>query len=389
MPRIGDGRCSESLGGCVNDGSRRTAFTRRACLAGLVGGACLGTGRRPALAAPRAADDPFADLPPLKGAARGKPAFGLTANAARIPKERKLFARMAAEMDLFTPESNFQWSAMEPKPGQWNWQPTDAGLAWATANDIRVVGHALLYHWFIPDWLKTSRDAKTLTEALHRRIDMTLGRYQGRIARWDVVNEPLNARDGMPGDLRRTAYSQTLGETYLDLAFKAARAADPKAVLCLNEAEIEYDDQADRRASLLALLRRLKDRGVPIDVLGLQSHLDAGKKLDLKGLREFLAGVRSLGLKIAVTELDIIDRSLPGDPSVRDKAVAEHARQYLEAVRAESNLVSVTCWGMNDRNTWLDMWHARDDGRPLRPLPFDFDLRRKELWNVIRQVVLA
>ena len=137
--------------------------SRRACLAGLVGGACLGTGRRPVLAAPRAVDDPFADLPPLKGAARGKPAFGLTANAARIPKERKLFARMAAEMDLFTPESNFQWSAMEPKPGQWNWQPTDAGLAWATANDIRVVGHALLYHWFIPDWLKTSRDAKTLT----------------------------------------------------------------------------------------------------------------------------------------------------------------------------------------------------------------------------------
>lgn len=369
--------------------SGQTALTRRAWIACLIGSAGFGAGPRPALAVPREADDPFAALPPLKGVGRSKPAFGLTANAARIQKERKLFARMAAEMDLFTPESNFQWSAMEPKPGQWNWQPTDTALAWASANDIQVVGHSLLYHWFIPDWLKTSRDAKTLAEALQRRIDTTLGRYQGRIARWDVVNEPLNLRDGMPGNLRRTPYSQVLGETYLDLAFKAAREADPKALLCLNEAEIEYDDQAERRTSLLALLRRLKDRGVPIDIVGLQSHLDAAKTLDIKGLSEFLAGLKSLGLRVAVTELDVIDKSLPGDPAVRDRGVAEHVRQYLETVRAGSDLVSVTCWGMSDRNTWLDMWYTRDDGRPQRPLPFDFDLRRKELWNVIRQVIRA
>jgi endo-1,4-beta-xylanase len=373
----------------VGEEFRTAALTRRACMTGLVGGACLGLGRPTVQAAAREADDPFGSLAPLKGAARGKPSFGLTANATRIQKERKLFARMAGEMDLFTPESNFQWSLMEPKPGQWNWQPTDAGLAWATSNDIRVVGHSLLYHWFIPDWLKASRDADELTEALRRRIITTLGRYHGRIARWDVVNEPLNLRDGMPGNLRRTPYSQVVGEAYLDLAFKTAREADPAALLCLNEAEIEYEGQEEKRASLLALLRRLKDRNVPIDVVGLQSHLDAGKTLDIKGLGQFLAGVKSLGLKIAVTELDILDDSLPGDPSLRDQRIADHARQYLEAVRAGGELVSITCWGMSDRNTWLDMWHTRNDGRPMRPLPFDFDLRRKELWNVIRQVILA
>lgn len=325
----------------------------------------------------------------LKYNAPGRPLFGLVAPAARLSNERGYFARMADEMSLFTLESDFQWSTMEPRPGEWDFRSTDEGVQFARSHGTLFAGHALYYHYFIPQWLRASSDADALTQALQSRIETTMTRYRGSIFRWDVVNEPLNARDGLSGGLRATSFSRTLGERYIDLAFRSARAADPAALLCLNEAEFEYGDQQAKRDDLLALLRRLKDRGAPVDVLGIQSHLSAAKTFDFDSLRSFLTQVRALGLKVAVTELDVVDETLPADPSVRDRLVADHAQGYLRTVHDNSELIGVTCWGYSDRFTWLDMWHKRADGRPLRPLPFDFDLMRKPLWRVIRETVSA
>ena len=90
---------------------------------------------------------------------------------------------------------------------------------------------------------------------------------RGRIAQWDVVNEPL-ALGGRALD-SASVYFQTLGESYLDIAFEAADRADPDALLFLNET---LTDAPPVFEGLLDLLDGLLDRGVPIDGVGLQSH---------------------------------------------------------------------------------------------------------------------
>jgi len=367
----------------------RTAATRRAFLASSA--IAYAAMRAPASAAAPslAGEASFEDLPSLGQRAPALPLFGLAASASRIGGARDFFKRMASEMALLTLEGDFQWTSMETRAGEWNFQTTDEGVAFAKAHDLAVAGHALYYHYCLPAWVRASSDREALASALAARIDKTVGRYRGSIFRWDVVNEPLNARDGLPGGLRQTSYSRVFGETFIDLAFRQARRSDPDALLCLNEADIEYDDQDAKRADLLALLRRLKERDAPVDVLGLQSHLTATRRLEPKALEAFLTNVAALGIKLAVTELDVLDEGLPSDPTVRDQLVADHAATYLRAVRNSGELVNLTCWGVSDRFTWLDMWHKRADGRPLRPLPFDFDLKRKPLWNVIREAVSA
>ncbi|MBY0612830.1 MAG: endo-1,4-beta-xylanase [Beijerinckiaceae bacterium] len=368
--------------------SRRSLFAL-----GGAGTVAAVAGDAPAIAAPPSAcAEDYAALPPLKRrpSAWGT-LFGATSNASRIPKEQAYFARLASEVDLYTPESNFQWSLMETAKGKWDFRTTDIAAGFARANKIGMVGHALVYFYFVPAWLKAETDADTISQAISERVSQTMGRYRSQIARWDVVNEPLRIADGLDGDLRRFSFQQALGEKFIDLAFAEAKRTDPSVLLCLNEAEFEYQEpgQLRKRDSLLALLRRLKERGAPVDVLGLQSHLYADKPLDITGLQSFLKDVSRLGIKLAVTELDVCDDKLPADPDTRDMMVADHARRYLDVVRSSGELVSVTTWGFSDRYTWLDMWHVRKDGMPLRPLAFDFDLRRKRLWKAIADIVKA
>jgi GH35 family endo-1,4-beta-xylanase len=124
---------------------------------------------------------------------------------------------------------------------------------------------------------RSAHPARTLRDLMTARVRKVVGRYRAEIAIWDVVNEPL-ALFGAGSDetdspaTRANLFHETLGERYIDLAFRAAHAADPRARLFLNELvwnPAVGDAKAD---ALVALVRRLKRRGVPIDGVGIQTH---------------------------------------------------------------------------------------------------------------------
>jgi len=138
------------------------------------------------------------------------------------------------------------------------------------------------------------------------------------------------------------------------------------------------------------LLARLKARGVPVQALGLQAHLQAGvKELNQTQLAQFCADVAALGLKIVITELDVRDNRVAGDPALRDEAVASQARAYLDAVLTCPAVMGVLSWGLSDRRSWLNDELPRDDKLVQRPLPLDSELRRKPLWQAIADAFAA
>jgi endo-1,4-beta-xylanase len=282
-------------------------------------------------------------------------------------------------------ENDMKWGPMRPSPTEFRWGPADKFVAFAEANGMKVRGHNLCWHRQLPAWFEGYATKDNARELLVSHIQTVAGRYAGRIQSWDVVNEAVLPSDGRPDMLRESPWLKLVGPEYIELAFRTARAADPHALLTYNDYGIEAEDEgsAKKRAGVLNLVTALKKGGAPIDAVGVQSHISAGKEYG-KGLSDFMAAVRGLGLQIFVTEMDVNDRELPESDSVRDKSVAMTYGDYLDLVLREPAVKSVLTWGITDAHTWLNGEDARKDHLPERCLPFDAELRPVEAFFAMR-----
>ncbi len=293
--------------------------------------------------------------------------------------QRPDFTRLlAAQASVVVPENEMKWALIHPEVDRFDFTRGDALVTFATEHDQKVRGHNLCWHEQLPGWFKQVATAQNAADLLRKHIARVAGHYTGRIHSWDVVNEAVQVSDGRPDGLRNSPWLQLIGPQYLDIAFQAARDADPHALLTYNDYDLEQDSPADeaKRQAVLALLRGLRDRDVPIQALGVQSHLKAGAApSEWSGFHRFLENVERLNLQIFVTELDVDDSSLPGDIAERDRSVADLYRDYLQNVLAYRSVKAVLTWGLTDRDTWLNHSRRRKDGLPQRPLPFDADLK--------------
>lgn len=312
--------------------------------------------------------------------------FGAAVNNDTLTGDPEALARVDAECGMVVAEAAFKWADIHPRPDAYDFTHADALMAWAGRRHIRVRGHTLAWHEGNPDWLEATLTPSNAERILVGHIQTVAGRYAGRLAHWDVVNEPINTDDHKPHGLRSVPWHKNLGAAYIDIAFQAAAAADPQALRVLNEFGTDYaiDWQERKRGALLDLLSNLTHRRIPIQAVGLQAHLDAGEvNLDQKILARFVADIASMGLKVIVTELDVRDQRLPADIASRDAAVAGHAKAWLDAVLPNPAVLGVLSWGLTDRRSWLNDKFPRPDGLPQRPLPLDVNLARKPLWHAM------
>ena len=312
--------------------------------------------------------------------------FGAAIDSGLLAHDAAYMDCVAVECGVLTGEASFKWGALRPGPDTYNYDQADRLLAYAQRHSMAVRGHALLWHEDNPTWLIDMLTPANAGQLLTRHIAAVAGHCRGRVIHWDVVNEVLWPQDGKPLGLRDTLWYRAMGPDFLDLAFHRCAEADPGSLRFINDYGLDYawDEDERKRQAMLELLSRMKDRGVPVQGLGIQAHLDAAvKELDQAKLAQFCSDVAALGMKIVITELDVRDNRLPADPAIRDEAVAAHARLYLEAVLSCPAVLGVITWGLSDRRSWLDDKLPRPDKLPQRPLPLDAELRRKKMWHAI------
>ena len=315
-------------------------------------------------------------------AARGLLA-GCAVNANLFRQDAAFRALLVEQYSILVPENCMKLNLLRPTAETYDFADADALVSFAQAHGIKVRGHNFVWHEALPTWFAATVTKDNARKFLTDHITTVASRYKGRMHSWDVVNEAIWIKDGRPDGLRSSSpWFQMLGPEYLDFAFKTARRADPKALLTYNEYGIEYDteDEAKKRAATLALLRRMKAAGTPIDALGVQSHIYAGgPEVFGKGLRELLDGARSLGLQVFITELDVKDDGVSiDDVAQRDRIVADVYRNYLKTVLEGPEVKAVLTWGATDGNTWLNhgtRFRPLHPARPQRPLPFDADYK--------------
>lgn len=303
------------------------------------------------------------------------------------PENDRILARaIVSDCNIITGEYQMKWDTLRPTSLDFDFSAADRLVNFAIDNGIAVRGHTLVWHDALPAWFGTTVNSANAEEFLTNHINTVVGRYAGKIHSWDVINEAISGIDGNP-TLRDSPWSILLGADYIKIAFEAARNADPAALLAYNDYGLDYSFDEGHRTAILAFLEGLLDDDIPIDALGIQAHLDAAAvdQFAPSLLRSFLGDVASLGLKIMITELDVIDRSLPQNVVERDHLVGQFYGKYLECVLEEPAVISVQTWGLSDRYTWIGDYAPRNDGASVRPLPLDRYMLRKPSWEAIAE----
>ncbi len=313
--------------------------------------------------------------------------FGAAVRGPALEHDASYAAAIAQRCSLIVPEGALKWPVLRPDSKTFDFSDADRIAAFAARHAMGLRGHTLAWYGGMPAWTDAITSRVEAERELTHHIETVVSRYRGLIGSWDVVNEPIAENPGSPGELRPFVWTRTLGPDYIPIAFRAAAAADPAARLVLNEYDIEFIGArfAARRAALLGLVRSLLDKGVPLHAIGLQGHLPADRSIDRDGLQAFLGEIGALGLDVLVTELDVIDHTLPGSVGQRDARVAEMARNFLTAVAEITPPSAILTWGISDRYTWVPMYFSRGDGLANRPLPLDADMRPKPLMAVLEQ----
>ena len=160
--------------------------------------------------------------PTLKEAYKGLFHIGAALNTAQF-EDRDPIADpiIESQFDTISPENDLKWQLIHPALGQYNFDAADRYVAFGEKHKMFIVGHCLVWHSQVPQWVFQDADGKPLTrdallERMHDHIRTVVGRYKGRINGWDVVNEALNE----DGTMRQSQWYKIIGEDYIEKAFQ-------------------------------------------------------------------------------------------------------------------------------------------------------------------------
>ncbi|NCI45734.1 endo-1,4-beta-xylanase [Sediminibacterium soli] len=221
--------------------------------------------------------------------------------------------------------------------------------------------------------------------AMSRFIRTMVTRYAGKVKAWDVVNEPM--MDGSSGLRTNTGtttgdlfyWSQYLGRDYALKAFQYAKAADPNALLFINEYNLESNTA--KLDSLIAYVNELKAKGAKIDGIGTQMHI--GINTATSGIDNAFKKLAATGLKLRVSELDV--RINPGDNSNFTAGPSEltaQANMYRYVLNSflqnvpQAQRHGFTVWGVADSDSWILTSQKKTDA----PLLFDNNYGKKQAF---------
>lgn len=345
---------------------------------------------------------------PLKEAAEGDFYIGAALNYNQINgKEHEAIEIIKKEFNTISPENVLKIGPVHPKQQDYNFEPADKFVAFGVENKMFIVGHTLVWHSQVPDWLfvdekgrEVSRD--TLLQRMQSHVTTVVGRYKGKIGGWDVVNEALED----DGSLRQSKWLTIIGEGYLQKAFEYAKAADPDAELYYNDYNLW---KPAKRKGAVRLVKSLQEKGIQVDGIGMQGHYGIDYP-SLKDLEASIEAFAALGVKVMVTELDIdllpnptgrqgadivhtveaqegFNPYADGLPdSVEQKLTRRYAELFTLFQKHSDKIDRVTLWGVADHNSWLNNWPMQ--GRTSYPLLFDRQYQPKPAYQAVLESLL-
>src|SRR5579871_1210127 len=279
-----------------------------------------------------------------------------------------------------TPNWYFTDGGVRPSPTTFNFKQLDQVFSFAQRHNMPVQAHHLVWgeEKWLPDWLKNGNYSKAqLLDIIHNHISTVAGRYKGKVAEWSVVNEAFSRSQHIYG--LRDWWADHIGDqSYIDDSFIWARQTDPSAKLLLNDFEDESTGPISN--AMYDYIKAAKARGVPIDGIGMQMHIDGTnppKKADvISNMQRFAA----IGVQTYVTEFDVNMNDVQG---TQDSKLQKEADIYYDMMRAcieSGSCHSFAILGITDKETWYNYLGLRN----AEPLPFDRLYKPKPAYYSLR-----
>jgi endo-1,4-beta-xylanase len=286
-------------------------------------------------------------------------------NALRLDAQFR--QQLAAEYNGVTSEWAMKFGPIHPEATVYNFTEADRLVSFAQTNHMTIHGHTLVWGEGLPAWIAPGKFTKAqLLQVLQDHITAVVGRYRGKVASWDVVNEVVD--DTV---LRNTLWLQVIGPEYIDSAFVWAHRADPAAKLYLNENHAEGVNAKSTR--VLNLVQGLRSRGIPIDGVGFQAHFTLNPPPPTAAdLQANLARFANAGFDVRVSEMDVrVPDTAPA--AALDQEAAIYRAMLDACLSVGSRCTGFTTWGFTDKYSWIPKFYPGYG----RGLPFDRDYQPK------------
>lgn len=162
----------------------------------------------------------------------------------------------------------FYWHRFEPTKGSPDTKRLTQAAQWMTSKGLKLKGHPLCWHTLAAPWLMEMNNSDILKVQLER-IHREVSGFKGLIDMWDVINEVVIMPIFDKYDNGITRICKEMGRLKLVReVFEAAKQANPEATLLINDFNTSesYD----------ILIEGLLEAGIPIDAIGIQSHMHQG-----------------------------------------------------------------------------------------------------------------
>lgn len=319
----------------------------------------------------------------------------------KIPEPEPFPTEVLPDLDLAKKHFNLIVAENDTKMGAvyqgediYNWTMADRYVKFAKENNQDLRWHTLVWHNQSPDWIfKDDNGNKVSKEVLENRLKKYIfavgKRYANDICSVDVVNECISDKNFILRDGNdRSQWFDILGSDYVDKAFFWAKEAFPKSSLVINDYNLEMIE--GKRQGMYKLVKGMLERGVPVDTVGLQMHINI-QNPPISEIEQTIELFGSLGLNVIVTEMEVsayIDKDFEHPDPRREYTTefldqqAERYYQLFECFKKEAKagiLKDVVLWGITDRLSWKNNFPA--PGRTDCPLLFDNDGKAKPAFE--------
>lgn len=299
--------------------------------------------------------------------------IGCIFNAKNMEDER--FGLIRRQFNCLTADNAMKPISLQTSPGVFSYQAIDGMIETVKKAGIAVHGHTLAWHQQSPPWLNTDEQGQPLgreqaEENLTAYVKNAAGHFRGRVVSWDVLNEAIRDNPPNPPDWRNcmrpcpwlNAFGNGAGASrhasdYVEMLFRTAREADPRAKLYYNDYNLNDHKKA---SAVIAMVSELNEKYLAeghdrllIEGVGMQGHYNlATRPEDVEAsIRRFI----ELGVAISISELDItVSGVLPGGMtgSQEERQAALYARLFEIFKRYAEYIERVTFWGLDDGTSW-------------------------------------
>lgn len=319
-----------------------------------------------------------------------------------VGKDARAIKIVLKDFNAVTPENSMKWMHIHPEFDEYTFSNADKIVDFAKANDMYLLGHTLIWHNQVPDYIYNIKDKKTFEKHVQKHINTVVNRYKGKVDMWDVVNEALND----DGTLRETVFSDMLGNNYIETSFSLANNADPNVALAYNDYNLY---KPKKRKGAISIINSLKKKGIRIDAVGIQAHWDLHFP-SIEEIEKTILELAATGVDVMITELDITvipnpyelagiareefkkfegdkkwdpyQAGIPND--VQEKLTKRYKDIFELFVKHNDKISRVTFWGINDKYTWRN--DNPINNRTDYPLLFDREYKKKPSYNALINV---